>query len=133
MAMLILGLALVALSQLFLAGMWTTQKARYLSISTQRAQAEMEKVQDLGMLTLLNGPTEESYPATEYWYDADQHGINFTDDNLPNGRGSVTWSSYPNNVAGNDHLLRVDIDITWEGASRSRSQVHVTTLLTNRL
>jgi len=113
--------------------MWTTQKARYLSIATKRAQAEMERVQDLGVLTLLNGPTEESYPSSTYTYHGDSRGVDFTEENLPEGAGSVTWTPHPpGGAAGSEYMLKVDVILTWQGAARSRTQVEVTTLLTNR-
>ena len=130
-AILVLSLALVSLGQLYLAGMWTTQKARYMSLATQRAQAEMERVQDLGVLRLRDTPLN-AYPDTEYQHRDDSLGVSFTDDTLPGGRGTVSWSAYPPNTAGNEHMLKVDIVISWDGAARTRSQVEVTTLLTNK-
>ena len=129
-AVLILGLALISLSQLYLAGMWTTQKARYLSLATQRAQAEMERAQELGILNLTQGASV--YPTPEYTPYFFGRGVTFTEDNLPEGRGIVTWSVYPHNTTGNQYLLKVDIFLTWQGAARTRSKVHLTTLLTNR-
>ncbi|MHB0939243.1 MAG: type IV pilus modification PilV family protein [Armatimonadota bacterium] len=131
-AVLILSLALVSLSQLYLAGMWTTQKARYMSIATKRAQAELERAQDLGLLTLRNGPSEDSYPAAIYTHHENGMGVDFTAPPLPNGTGSVTWDYWPPNTSGNEYLLKVNVNITWEGARRSRSQVILSTLLTNR-
>jgi len=130
--LLILGMALISLSQLYLAGMWTTQKARYMSIATKRAQSEIERTQDLGLLILRNGPSEDSYPAAEYTYHADGRGVDFQTPPLPDGRGSVTWQFWPPNTAENEYLLKVTTHITWEGSSRSRSVVNVCTLLTNR-
>jgi len=131
-ALLILSLALISLSQLYLAGMWTVQKARYLSLATQRAQAELERANDLGILSLLNGPSEASYPISEYTWHEDGRGVDFTEDSLPNSQGTLTWQNWPTGETGSDQLLKVDIILTWKGAARSRSQVHVTTLLTNK-
>jgi len=131
-ALLILSLALVSLSQLYLAGMWTTQKARYMSVATKRAQSELERAQDLGLLTLRNGPSEDSYPAAEYTYHENGMGVDFVTASLPNGTGSVTWEYWPPNTAGNEYLLKVNVSISWEGARRSRTKVSLNTLLTNR-
>ena len=131
-AVLILSLALISLSQLYLAGMWTTQKARYMSIATKRAQSELERVQDLGLLTLRNGPNEDSYPSAEYTYHADGMGVDFAAPPLPGGTGTVTWDYWPANTAGNEYLLKVNVTVSWEGASRSRTHVSLNTLLTNR-
>lgn len=130
--LLILGLALVSLSQLYLAGMWTTQKAQYMTIATKRAQAEIERTQNLGLLILRNGPNEESYPSADYTYHSDGHGVDFVAPPLPNGRGSVTWQFWPPNTAGNQYLLKVTANVSWDGSTRSRSMVNVSTLLTNR-
>jgi prepilin-type N-terminal cleavage/methylation domain-containing protein len=131
-ALLILSMALISLSQLYLAGMWTTQKARYMSIATKRAQSELERVQDLGLLTLRNGPSEDSYPSAEYTYHEDWRGVDFAAAPLPNGEGSVTWRFWPPDTEANEYLLKVDVTITWDGSSRSRSLVSLSTLLTNR-
>lgn|GEM_PF-1975578 len=130
-AMLILGLALISLSQLYLAGMWSTQKARYLSIATKRAQSELERAQDLGLLILRNGPSEDSYPTAEYTHHDDGRGVDFLAPPLPNGEGSVTWQFWPPDTDGNEYMLKVTIDVTWEGSRRSRSLVSLSTLLTN--
>lgn len=131
-AVLILSLALISLSQLYLAGMWTTQKARYLSIATKRAQSELERAQDLGLLTLRNGPSEDSYPSAEYTYHEDGMGVSFQAPPLPNGTGTVEWDYWPANTPGNEYLMKVTVNITWDGARRSRSRVTLSTLLTNR-
>jgi len=130
-AMLILSLALVSMSQLYLAGMWTTQKARYMSIATKRAQSELERAQDLGLLILRNGPSEDSYPSTEYTHHDDGRGVDFQAPPLPNGEGSVTWQFWPPDTDGNEYLLKVTINVGWDGSSRSRSLVSLSTLLTN--
>ena len=130
-SVLILSLALVSLGQLYVAAMWTTQKARYLSLATKRAEYELEKVRNLGILSLANGPTESSYPTTEYTHAANLKGVSFQEVGLPSGIGTVSWSNYPPNVAGNDYQLKVDVVITWAGAHQSRSRVAVTSLVTN--
>lgn len=130
-SMLILALALVSLGQLYVAAMWTTQKARYMSVATQRAQYELEKVRNLGLLQLANGPSESSYPMVEYTHNADARGVSFLEPALPDGRGTVSWSNYPPGVAGNKFQLKVDVAVTWAGAQRSRSRVAVTSLVTH--
>lgn len=131
-ALLILSLALISLSQLYLASMWTTKKARFMSIATKRAQSELERAQDLGLLILRNGPGEDSYPSAEYTYHDDGRGVDFLAPPLNNGEGSVTWQYWPPNTTDNEYLLKVTVNITWEGSSRSRSVVNLSTLLTNR-
>lgn len=129
--MLIISLGLVALSQLYIASMWTYQKARYLSVATQRAQFEIEKVQNLGALNLLNGVDDNSYPPDIYGHDANRMGATFQEKSLPGGTGHVFWSYYPPNQDGNEHLLKVDVIMSWKSAEKTRTKVELTTLLTD--
>ena len=132
-AILILSLALISLGQLYLAGMWTTQKARYMSIATQRARAELERVQDLGILILRNGPSEASYPSSEYSYHTDGRGVDFVEDGLPAGNvGTVSWHTSSSYDTGYQYLLVVNVSISWNGPSKSRTRIVFTTLLTNK-
>lgn len=131
-SVLILGMAMVSLGQLYIASNLTAQKARYLSLATQRAGAEMEKAEDLGILSLQNGPNSASYDTASYSYNSDNKGVTFTTNEPPNGQGSVTWVNWPPNTAGNSNLLKVDVILTWHAAGIPSSQVHLTTLLTNK-
>ena len=131
-SVLILGLAIISLGQLYIASMWTTQKARYLSVATKRAQSELERAEDLGLMVLQNGPTDASYPMADYTYYQNMQGVSFTVPSLPGGQGTVNWASWPPNTSNNQYLLKVDINVTWQGSSQSRSQVAVSTLVTNK-
>lgn len=127
----ILSLGLVALGQLYVASMWTYNKARYMSLATKRAEFEMEKTRNLGVLRLLNGPAEDTYTSSEYQYDADGHGVKFTMTNIPGGKGEVRWEPYPPNTKNNTYLLKITVLITWTGVRDANSQVFLSSLLTN--
>ncbi|MHB9025138.1 MAG: type II secretion system protein [Armatimonadota bacterium] len=132
----ILGIGLVALIQLYMGALWSYQKGRYLSLATQRAQLEYEKVQNLGFYGLDNGPTDFTYLRTqsggEYTWLTASPGVSFTVNSLPNGRGTVTWQHFPVNGAGSANMLKVDIRILWDGSQKSQSDVRIVTLLANK-
>jgi len=130
-SVLIVSLGLVALSQLFVSALWTYQKAHYLSIATQQAQYEMEKVRDLGVLRLMNGVDTTAYPPAVYTANGTNNGVTFQVPTLPGGAGSVLWTPYPAGATNNQYLQQVVIAITWTGARRAKSVVNVTTLVTN--
>jgi len=131
----ILGLSLVALSQLYMSAMWTYQKARKLSIATNRAQFELEKVDNLGYEGLITGvnsgnPTiEDAYFPSEYTYLSSKMGVAFTIPDLPNGQGTVSWQPYPSNTSlSSCKILQATIDIQWDGSPKAQSRVHLITL-----
>ena len=127
----LLALGLVSLSQLYLSSMWAYQKARDMSVATQQAQYEMEKVRDLGVLNLMNGVDTTAYPTSVYTANAGNNGVTFLVHALPGGTGSVVWTPYPTGATNNQYLQKVVIAITWTGARRALSTVNVTTLVTN--
>lgn len=129
----LIGLGLIALSQLYLAAMHTYEKSRNLSIATQRAQRELEKVQSLGY-SKLKYAGENAYPPPYYSIDLSNSEVDFTVDELPNGRGNISWDYYfSGDTSGYEHMLKVTIDINWDGAPVSQSFVRVETLLTRGL
>ncbi|MHB9130065.1 MAG: type IV pilus modification PilV family protein [Armatimonadota bacterium] len=128
----ILGIGLVALSQLYLAAMFTYQRSYYMSVATQRAQYEYEKVQNLGFYALANGPSAESYMPGEYTVLSPGPGVSFNVDQLPKGRGTVTWSRFPANTQGNANQLRVVITVGWTGMKQAASDVQIISLIANK-
>ncbi|HEY3416920.1 MAG TPA: prepilin-type N-terminal cleavage/methylation domain-containing protein [Armatimonadota bacterium] len=135
-ATVILGIGLVALMQLYMAALWSYQKGRYLSLATQRAQLEYEKVQNLGFYGLDNGPTDFTYLRTssggEYTWLNPGPGVTFAVSALPGGSGTVTWQHFPANATGNSNMVKVDIRISWTGSVKTRSDVRLVTLLANK-
>ncbi len=130
-SLVILSLGLVSMSQLYVAAMWTTQKARYLSLATQRAQFEYENVQSLGAAALMGGPNDEMYDPTEYQFTPSVNRVDFQVESLPESACWVTWANYPATGTGFDQQVKVDIVISWLGPRKSRSDVTLSTLLTN--
>lgn len=133
---LIISLGLVAASQLYVTAMWTTQKARYLSVASQRAQFELEKVRNLGFGGLVNGVNsstpelEDSYMPEYYTYLPSNLGVGFKIGDLPNGRGTVNWKPYPDGTAlKSAKMFEVTIEILWDGSTRDKSKVRLCTFV----
>src|SRR5689334_1514140 len=112
-SVLILSLALVALSQLYMAAMWTYHKARYTSLATQRAQLELEQAEGLGYEKLAADPLIDplKYPEEEYSALATGRGVQFVIEEMEpvDGNGTIKISEYD----GHPELLQVEIEITW--------------------
>lgn len=128
----ILSVGLVGLSQLYMGAMWTYKKGRNLSVATQRAQLEMEKVRNLGFDGLINGintsspDQEDAYLPEYYTYLSSRMGVQFTVGNLPNGRGTLTWQPYPiGTELKKAKMLQITLDISWDGSTREQSRVHL--------
>jgi hypothetical protein len=139
--MLVLSLALVGLSQLYVASMATYTKARYLSVATQRAQYELEHVKNLGFYKLSNAFADGSTAflrtsaGGQYTWAANQTGptyiVNFTVPDLPGGTGTITWAYWKPITESGSNLYRVEITVTWNGPQAAKSDVHLYTLVAN--
>jgi len=125
----ILSLGLIALSQLYLAGMYTYKKARFMSVATQRAQQELERVHDLKYNGLAYGTLIDAtrFPPDEYTALFFRRGVRFTVDELPQGYGTIVIAKYN----GYTHLLKVTISVKWGGMEQTRSDVVISTLIAN--
>jgi prepilin-type N-terminal cleavage/methylation domain-containing protein len=126
-AITILVVGLLGVCQLFLAAVWTMQKANYLALASERAQHELEFIQGLGYQGLQDDPliAPERFPADEYCALSTGRGVQFTEEGLPGGRGTIRIVS-PDDTPG---LLCITIDIEWDGATKSQSTVVLSTLL----
>lgn len=134
---LILGVALVACSQLCLTGMYTYQKARSISVATQRAQYEQEKLQNLPFNIIATALDADScklvpslYPASTYQQITNngQRGVAFTLGDVPDGHGTVMLSHFK----GYQHILQIDITVWWQGTTPADTPVKITTLITSK-
>lgn len=132
---LILGLSLVAMSQLYMGAMWTYEKARKLTVATDRAHYELEKVRNLGYNMLINGinynnqAMEDAYLPSEYSYQSTGMGVTFTVNGLPQGRGSVLWAPYPTGTPlSTCKMMQVTVKIEWDGSPKAQSAVTLNTL-----
>ncbi|MHB9130068.1 MAG: prepilin-type N-terminal cleavage/methylation domain-containing protein [Armatimonadota bacterium] len=140
-SILILGIGLVGLGQLYLGATWAYQKSRLLSLATQRAQLEFEHVRGLGYTgvthpTLIN-PTH--FPAAEGYTlqsstangSATVNVVRFADPLLPGGYGTVTISNpYVDSGVPAKNMAQVDIQVFWDSMPQGQSNVKVTTLVT---
>jgi prepilin-type N-terminal cleavage/methylation domain-containing protein len=143
-SVIILAVGLLALSQLYVTGMYTYQKARNMSLATQRASREMERAQNF-TFTLINSAHSQNkivpdlYPAPEYTAfadpnDADLKGVNFDVPELPEGVGTVIFSHFYDNTQGKEmpNLLQVDVLIEWGGKPNTQTPIHLVTLIANK-
>ena len=125
----ILGIGLVALGELYLASFTTYHKSRLLSLATQYAEHELELMQRLDFATLDTGALiPDCYPEDQYRLLPSGRGVRFAIDALPEGQGTVAFTPYQ----GRSNLLRATITITWHWPISSTLQVTITTLLTKR-
>lgn len=138
-AILILGVGIVGLSNLYLATMWTYQKARNLSLATQRAELELENIQRQAA-TAYTALTDTSKPLIPACYSAviysalpSGRGVSFKVPGLPGGSGKITITTDPfkKNRPEDAKLASASIVITWTGSKRGQSNVSLTTLITN--
>lgn len=141
----ILTVGLLAVSQLYVTGMVTYQKARNMSLAAQRAQRELERVQNL-TYTLIHTayvdnkivpnlyPTALGYAAYTDPNDSEVKGVTFTVDELPEGTGTVTFQPYFHPTLGKTvpNLLQVDVNIEWGGKPSTQTPVHLITLVVNK-
>ncbi|HEX2949654.1 MAG TPA: prepilin-type N-terminal cleavage/methylation domain-containing protein [Armatimonadota bacterium] len=133
----ILAIGLVALSQLYLAALWTYHCAQYTSIAAERAQQELETVQRLGAdsYTPLTDSTPSCYPSTVYTSYSAGHGVQFQVPELPRGHGTVVITKNPflqTPASDYQQLASAVITITWQPSSTKQSTVSLITYLTPR-
>lgn len=126
----ITSIALVAMSQLYIASMWMYERGRNLSIASQRAQYELEKIQNLKFNIMCN--SDDLISDTRYstldGYSAlpDKNGVQFPIPELPGGRGKITVTPFRNY----EHILEIAIEIYWQSPQKTVTPVKVVTLMT---
>ena len=133
-SVLIISLAFVAFSQLFISAIWLHKKAQYQTAAAKRAQNEVERAIYLGdttYSTLLN-PTTTNAIITSSCYPSGytvssatmahqfQRTVSFSMSGLPGGSGSVVYTANPFNYtrgqdAKDQELASVVVTITWSG------------------
>jgi hypothetical protein len=111
----------------------TYMKARFMSLATQRAQLELEKADALGYDDLIKSSliSDSIYPSSEYTALTSEHGVSFTEDSLVGGKGKVVVTAL-NDKDNHPTLLRVDIEVTWDGTPRAQSNVRLSTYLVKK-
>ena len=134
-ALVILGVGLVSLIQLFIVAMWSYQKAHYLSIATQHAQYEFERVENFGCNVMKQTPANLLNSAiydpnagyTQHYTAGVADGIQIAENDLPSGRCTVIVS--PFRSTANTNIIEVTISVTWTGITPTVSPVTIYTLL----
>ena len=128
-ASVIVGVGMVGMCQLYLASMWTYQKAHYMAIATQRAQYELEKTRSVGFAALTPDNATSlvpgSYASGSYTALTSGRGVQFTVADLPSGSGTITITKF----RGYNYLLLATIQITWGGMTKAQSPVSIITLI----
>lgn len=126
----ITSISLVALSQLYTYSMWMYERGRNTSIASQRAQYELEKIQNLQFNILKNSAhliDDSRYSALEGYSELPtNNGVQFPLPELRGGRGTITIS----NFRDYEHILQIVIEITWQSPQRTITPVRVVTLMT---
>lgn len=129
-SLVILGVGLIGLLQLYMAATVTYQKGRCLSLATGRVQQELEKVHHLGYTGLMTNPLIHNtrYPASEYTALTGARGVQFDMAALPNGHGTITIGDLMEDGAAVPNIAVVTLEITWDGVPAAQSKVVITTM-----
>jgi len=122
----ILAIALVALSQMFVSGVLAAKKARNVQIATNRAMQEVEKAKDMGYLNLVVDYDHFPSPYTIL----DDNMIGFDVAGLRDAQGRLEIEPYPQ--PDSDNLKRVTASVSWGGGRYTSGSITVNTLVTNR-
>lgn len=123
---LILGIALVALSQMFVTGVLAANKARNIQIATNRVMQEIEKAKDMGYLNLVVDSTHFPPPYTIL----DNNVVGFNVTGLRDAQGLLVIEPYPQ--PSTDNLKRVTATVSWGGSRFTSGDITVNTLVANR-
>lgn len=156
-AIVILSIGLIGLSQLYLSAMWTFEKSRNLAMATGRAQLEYEQLLNLkhGQLWAMLAnthyiTTDETdtlgkFPDRDYDELESGDGVCFYVPEMP-GNYTVPAADLPagesvlkvdggygtirvSKYDGEDTLLQVIVQVAWGGARRAHSNVEVVSLI----
>lgn len=124
-SILLLAIALVAVSQMFVGGVLATKKARNIQIATNRALQEIEKSKDMGYLNLVVDSSHFPPPYTI----VDTTTVAFQVGELPASQGQLVIAPYPQPTSEN--LKRVSATVSWGGSRFTSGTVAVSTLIAN--
>jgi prepilin-type N-terminal cleavage/methylation domain-containing protein len=122
----LLAIALVTVSQMFVGGVISAGKARNVQIATNRALQEIEKAKDMGYLNLVVDTAHFPPPYTI----VDSTTVGFAIDTLPDAQGRLVITPYP--LPTTENLRRVTATVTWGGSRFTSGSVTVGTLVANR-
>ncbi|HEY3376780.1 MAG TPA: prepilin-type N-terminal cleavage/methylation domain-containing protein [Armatimonadota bacterium] len=141
-AALIVSLGLIALSQLYIAALWTFQKARYTAVAVAYAQKEVETLQyyaDTSYPALTTSTTTLSTlyltPTYTVTGTSSVYTVRSSVDGLPSGLCTMTITPDPTllGTTAGKNLAKVTIAVTWSASAsskRGQSPVNVITYVT---
>jgi prepilin-type N-terminal cleavage/methylation domain-containing protein len=125
-SVLLLAIALLTVSQMFVGGVLAAQKARNVQVATNRALQEVEKAKDMGYLGLVVDADHFPPPYSI----VNGTTVGYTVDALPDAQGLMTITPYPQ--ADSVNLRRVTATVSWGGSRFTSGAVTVNTLVANR-
>lgn len=132
----LLSLALVSLSSLFVSAVTSDTKARYLQIAADRVQREVERLRSVNFNSITATNTALFDPAKGYTLlsaDARQMGtLSFTDASLPGATGQITIAYYDPGTGIYPSLKQITVTLSWSGARLARGSVTNVLLVANR-
>lgn len=131
----ILGLALTAISVLFVGGIVSNQKALRISRATYLAQLEMERLRSAGYAGAVVDPL--FFPSAKGYSILQQNEnltgtVGFTVTDLPQGQGTIDIDYFHAPTGYYPNLKTITATVTWQGGKPTRGRVVVQSLLANR-
>ena len=132
--MVIISLAMVSVSTLFIGGTISVAKAKRITAATNRAQQEMERLRSAGFAGCLIDP--DVFPSASGYTIVQQYSdltgrVGFTPSDLPGATGYIDISYYDSGAGIYPNLKTVAITITWTGGKPTRGQVQLQTFIAN--
>jgi len=114
-SLVVLGVGMIGLSKMYVAGMTIYLKSKYTAVVAQRLQYELDQAESLHFNVLEDAANlidVAKYPAADGYSELPTaNGVQFDVPDLPRGHGTVTVSHYREM----DSILLVTIQISWNG------------------
>jgi len=124
----ILAIAFVGVSGMFVGGYVSARKASNYTIAANRAVQEIERLRDAGFLGAV--VDYQHFPSPKY-HIASSTQVVFSVPDLKNGQGTITVALDPE-AQSLDNLKRVNVTIVWGGGKQLSGRYSITTLVANR-
>jgi len=132
---LLLGIGLTSVSMLFVAGIISSSKSRRISIASDAAQKQMERIRSAGFSGCIVDD-EVFTPAAGYTIieqQADKTGrVGFTVDELPGTQGIIDIRTYDGGSGYYPNLKDVTVTVTWTGGRMTHGSTALRTLVANQ-